>query len=144
MYVFLVRVLLISPLHNQYPSRSANRHSYKLTGKIEKYSFSQVTNLIQWTLRTSNGLIFEQLENRTKNLRKIRFWNSNKNSKVEQRITWFSDEHLENSVCLFLAFYLFHWVIFMLTRKSNNLKAEPSPGTVCVRSSWFHCISSRP
>jgi hypothetical protein len=40
--------------------------------------------------RTSNGLMFEQLETRTKNSKKIRFWNSNKNSKVEQRITWSS------------------------------------------------------
>jgi hypothetical protein len=27
-----------------------------------------------------------------------------------------------------------------LTRKSNNLKVEPCPGTDCVRSSRFHCI----
>jgi hypothetical protein len=40
--------------------------------------------------RTSNGLMFEQLETRTKSSRKIPFWNSKKNSKVEQRITWSS------------------------------------------------------
>jgi hypothetical protein len=34
--------------------------------------------------RTSNGLMFEQLETRTKISRKFRFWNSNKISKVEQ------------------------------------------------------------
>jgi hypothetical protein len=40
--------------------------------------------------RTSKDLMFEQLEARLKNLWKIRFWNSNKNSKVKQRITWSS------------------------------------------------------
>jgi hypothetical protein len=40
--------------------------------------------------QTSKDLMFEQLQTRTKNSRKIRFWNSNKNSKVEQRTTWSS------------------------------------------------------
>jgi hypothetical protein len=49
---------------------------------------AESSKLITVDPRTSNGLMFEQLETRTKNSRKIRFWNSNKNSKVEQRITW--------------------------------------------------------
>jgi hypothetical protein len=53
---------------------------------------SYFTKVVIYTVdpRTSNGLMFEQLETRTKNSRKIRFCNSNKNSKVEQRITWSS------------------------------------------------------
>jgi hypothetical protein len=40
--------------------------------------------------RTSNGLMFEQLETRTKIRGKSGFETRNKNSKVEQRITWSS------------------------------------------------------
>jgi hypothetical protein len=36
-------------------------------------------------------------------------------------------------------FNLHYFLWGNLTRKSNNLKVEPCPGTDCVRSSRFHC-----